>query len=40
MTTDYRVAVLELDDIVPRIRTELPNLYVGISLRTSHDLAN
>ena len=40
MNTDYRVVVLELDDIVPRIRTELPNLYVGISLRTSHDLAN
>jgi hypothetical protein len=40
MTTDYRVVVLELNDVVPRIQPELPNLYVGVSLRTSHDLAN
>ena len=40
MTTDYRVVVLELDNIVDRIRAELPNLYVGISLRTSRQLAH
>ena len=40
MTTDYRVVVLELNDIVPRIQPELPNLYVGVSLRTSRELAH
>ena len=40
MTTDYRVVVLELNDIVPRIQPELPNLYVGVSIRTSRELAH
>ena len=42
VTTDagYRVVVLELLDVVPRIRTELPNVYVGITTRTSQQLAD
>lgn len=39
-THGYRVVVLELDDVVPRIRADRPNLYVGISTRPAGDLAD
>ena len=36
----YRVVVLELTDVVPRIRPDRPNIYVGITTRTPQQLAN
>lgn len=35
----YRVVVLELLDVVPRICQGLPNVYVGVTSRTSQELA-
>ena len=39
MSAAYRVVVLELDDVVPRVRSDRPNLYVGISSRGAEALA-
>ena len=39
-TLSYRVVVLELTDVVPRIRPDRPNIYVGITTRTSQQLAD
>lgn len=36
----YRVVVLELVDVIPRIRSHLPNIYVGITTRTSQQLTD
>lgn len=38
MTDNYRVAVIELDDICPRIEPDLPNLFVGVTSRTPDEL--
>ena len=38
MATNYRIAVIELDDICPRIEPDLPNLYVGVTSRTPDEL--
>lgn len=35
----YRLVVLELDDIKPRIRADRPNLYVGMTLHGADELA-
>jgi len=40
VSVTYRVVVLELDDVVPRIRADRPNLYVGISSRCPEALAS
>jgi len=42
MTSDsrYRVVVLELTNVVSRIRTDRPNLYVGVTTRTPQQLAD
>jgi len=37
---NYRVVVLELTDVVPRIRTDRPNIYVGLTTRTPQQLAD
>lgn len=36
----YRVVVLELTNVVSRIRTDRPNLYVGVTTRTPQQLAD
>ena len=36
----YRVVVLELTNVVSRIRTDRPNLYVGVTTRTAQQLAD
>ena len=36
---NYRVVVLELTDVVPRIRADRPNIYIGVSTRTPQQLA-
>lgn len=36
----YRVVVLELTDVVSRIRTDRPNIYVGVTTRTAEQLAD
>ena len=36
----YRVVVLELTDVVSRIRTDRPNIYVGVTTRTPEQLAD
>ena len=33
------LAVLELEDVVPRIRADRPNLYIGVTTRTPDELA-
>ena len=40
MSTDYRVVVLEVTDVVERIRPDRPNLYVGVTTRTAQQLAD
>lgn len=35
----YRVVVLELEDVAPRVLDDRPNLYVGVSARPADDLA-
>ena len=35
----YRVVVLEVTDVVKRIRPDRPNLYVGVTTRTAQQLA-
>ena len=35
----YRVVILELEDVVPRVLDDRPNLYVGVSARRAEDLA-
>ena len=40
MTIDYRVVVLEVTDVVERIRPDRPNLYVGVTTRTAQQLAD
>lgn len=37
---DYRVVVLEVTDVVERIRPDRPNLYVGVTTRTAQQLAD
>ena len=37
---NYRVVVLELTDVVPRIRLDRPNIYVGVTTRTPQQLAD
>ena len=39
-TNDYRVVVLEVTDVVERIRPDRPNLYVGVTTRTAQQLAD
>ena len=36
----YRVVVLELTNVVSRIRTDRPNIYVGVTTRTAEQLAD
>ena len=36
----YRVVVLEVTDVVERIRPHLPNVYVGVTTRTAQQLAD
>ena len=36
----YRVVVLELTNVVSRIRTDRPNIYVGVTTRTPQQLAD
>ena len=36
----YRVVVLELSDVVPRLRPQRPNVYVGVTTRSSQQLAD
>ena len=36
----YRVVVLELSNVVPRIRTDRPNIYVAVTTRTPQQLAD
>ena len=36
----YRVVVLELTNVVSRIRTDRPNIYVGVTTRTAQQLAD
>ena len=36
---NYRVVVLELTDVVPRIRADRPNIYVGVTTRAPQQLA-
>ena len=36
----YRVVVLELTDVVSRIRIDRPNIYVGVTTRTAEQLAD
>ena len=38
MASKYRIAVIELDDICPRIEPDLPNLFVGVTSRTPDEL--
>lgn len=35
---NYRVVVLELTNVVSRIRTDRPNIYVGVTTRTAQEL--
>ena len=37
---NYRVVVLELTNVVSRIRTDRPNIYVGVTARTAQQLAD
>ena len=37
---NYRVVVLELTNVVSRIRTDRPNIYVGLTTRTPQQLAD
>lgn len=37
--SQYRVVVLELTDVAERVLPSRPNLYVGVSTRSAHDLA-
>jgi len=37
---NYRVVVLELTNVVSRIRTDRPNIYVGVTTRTPQQLAD
>jgi len=37
--TNYRVVVLELTNLVSRIRTDRPNIYVGVTTRIPQQLA-
>ena len=39
MASKYRIAVIELDDICPRIEPDLPNLFVGVTSRTPDELS-
>ena len=36
----YRVVVLEVTDVVERVRPHLPNVYVGVTTRTAQQLAD
>ena len=36
----YHVVVLELTNVVSRIRTDRPNIYVGVTTRTPQELAD
>ena len=38
--SNYRVVVLELTNVVSRIRTDRPNIYVGVTTRTPQQLAD
>ena len=40
VSTAYRVVVLEVTDVVDRIRPDRPNLYVGVTTRTAQQLAD
>ena len=39
-TLSYRVVVLELTDVVSRIRPDRPNIYVGVTTRTPQQLTD
>lgn len=35
----FRVVVIELDDVQPRVRRDCPNLYVGLTSRSTSEIA-